>query len=295
MMQLLRRGAALWLLLVGLLWLTAAAFESTRAGQMTLLGAGKPPAAAGGCSEATTYLARVSVDAGHTSAYTTLICGLVTDGVWTLLDMLYIYNTQNETTARINLPNATWATTTVGTLTFSADHGYPESDGSNHLSLGFNAAAGTQYTQNSASFGCWSRTSGAYGAGGGTMVGGSGHDMILVRSNSAANMEGRINQQTFEATIASASLAGSGVGLLAIDRNTAVRQMYENGATSGASDSSITSSARDSTTFVTDSDGNAISQAVAMCFAGAHMTSTQHLALYNRYTTWNTAISGGNP
>src|SRR5229473_5562637 len=76
-------------------------------GRGWLTGAGWLPLAqapGGGCSQATTFLARTSGLSGtETTAYTNLICGLVTDGVYPSLDALYIFATNTTTTANLNL------------------------------------------------------------------------------------------------------------------------------------------------------------------------------------------------
>jgi hypothetical protein len=74
---------------------------------------------ASGCSEATVFLARTSgLDATHTTAYTDLICGMVTDGIWAKADALYIEATQDSTTSRLNIKSTSFSplTTSGGTL-----------------------------------------------------------------------------------------------------------------------------------------------------------------------------------
>ena len=56
-------------------------------GQSCQSGAGS---GATGCSQATAYLARATGEVTHAADLTTLICGLVTDGVWSKLDALYV-------------------------------------------------------------------------------------------------------------------------------------------------------------------------------------------------------------
>jgi hypothetical protein len=66
-------------------------FQPLFQSSLLLTGAGVNPAPSGGgggCSQATNFLARVSsasltIDGTHTTAYTNLICGLVTDGIIT--------------------------------------------------------------------------------------------------------------------------------------------------------------------------------------------------------------------
>lgn len=114
-----------------------------------------PPQASGGCSQATTFLARTSGLSGtETSAYTTLICGLVSDGNFSLFDALYIFATNSTTTAGLNVVSTSFTLTPHGTLTFSADNGYTGDGSTGWLDTGV-TYSGTQFTQNSGSLGVY--------------------------------------------------------------------------------------------------------------------------------------------
>ena len=138
---------------------------SASAGQMTLLGVGKP--AAGGftpsCSQSSAFLAAattVTLTADKTR-YDTLICGLVSDGVWNF-DALYIWAAPDQTSALINLANpGTFNGTTHGTVSFSAYNGYTGDTSTFYIDTGFNPTTATtpNYTQNSASYGAYVLTS----------------------------------------------------------------------------------------------------------------------------------------
>ena len=66
----------------------------------------------GGCSAATTFLARTSGLSGtETTAYTTMICGMITDGTWSLFDGLYVFATNTKTTAKLNLVSTSYGLT----------------------------------------------------------------------------------------------------------------------------------------------------------------------------------------
>lgn len=119
------------------------------------------PAATAGCSEATTFLARTTgLDATHQTAYTTLICGLVTDSLWTNIDALWILATQDATTAGLNLKSTSFTLTPTNAPTFTADQGYTGNGTTQCLNTGFSpASSGTAYTQNGASVSAYIRTS----------------------------------------------------------------------------------------------------------------------------------------
>lgn len=108
-------------------------------------------------AEVTQFLARTtSLDGTHTAAYTALIDGLVADGIWSKLDALYIFATQDTTNALLNLKSSSYTPTIVGGLTFTADDGYALTTGSNYINTNMNAStAGGQYAQNSAHMSVW--------------------------------------------------------------------------------------------------------------------------------------------
>ncbi len=116
-----------------------------------------------GCSAATDFLARTSgLDAAHTAAYIELICGLVEDGVWDTLDVLYVFATQDSTTALLNLKSTSFNGTINGAPTFTADLGFTgvEASTSDYIDTGFNPASGSpEYTRNSAHVSLWNLSS----------------------------------------------------------------------------------------------------------------------------------------
>src|SRR5882672_3340849 len=107
--------------------------------------------------QTTAFLARTSGLSGtETAAYKVLINGLVADGVFSLLDALYILATNTTTTANLNLISTSFGLTQTGSVTFSADHGYNGDGSTGFLSTGFTPnVGGTQLTQNSASLGVY--------------------------------------------------------------------------------------------------------------------------------------------
>lgn len=116
-------------------------------------------AAGGDAAETTAFLARTSGLSGtETDAYKALINGLVSDGVFSKLDCLYIFATKDTTTAALNLIQNNFNLTTGGSGgTFTADVGYTgSSSGSFVLKTAFNpTSAGGQFAQNSGSLGVY--------------------------------------------------------------------------------------------------------------------------------------------
>jgi hypothetical protein len=158
------------------------------------VGLGPFASGGGGCTQATNFLARVTaasltIDGTHTTAYTNLICGLVTDGLITgamtgaqgsgadcnstpgtgFFDGLYIYATNTTAGSAVTLTEmnlcGTSNTLTDGsggsfTSHFTADRGYLPGANSDYFETGFNASTATSptFTLNSAHFAVWNNT-----------------------------------------------------------------------------------------------------------------------------------------
>ena len=107
--------------------------------------------------QTTAFLARTSGLSGtETAAYKALINGLVTDGVFSLLDALYIFATNTTTTANLNLISTSFGLTQTGSVTFSADHGYTGDGSTGYLDTGYTpSTAGGHLTLNSVSGGAY--------------------------------------------------------------------------------------------------------------------------------------------
>ena len=250
----------------------------------------------GGCAQATTWLGRVTVDATHQAAYTTLICGAVTDGWWSKLDGLYILNTQTSTAALLNLISTSFPLTNNGALTFTADHGYAQSNNTSYLSTTFAASGGTNYTQNSASFGGWTKDTALIGAGYVSPIWGDGdqqENRILLANNAGGSgYYTAINQPNYAPCSGANSVY---VGLWILNRTgSTASQLYNNGSTIGSA-CATASQARNAITWRTSDSGGNSSEAMAMLFMGSALTGTDITNIGSRYGAWNTTISGGNP
>lgn len=120
----------------------------------------------GGCSAATTFIARTSGLSGtESSAYTTLICGMISDGIgcsqWSgssgTLDVLYIFATNTTTTADLNLCSTSFTASPVNSPTFAADLGYTGDGSTSYVNSNYTASTNAiNYAQNSAILFVWS-------------------------------------------------------------------------------------------------------------------------------------------
>jgi hypothetical protein len=112
------------------------------------------------CSQSTNFIARTSGLSNATKTiYDTLICGLVTDGVFSLLDGLYILAAPDSTTAGLNLIQNAFNLTAVGSPTFSANNGYTSAGNLSYLDTGYTpSTSGGNMLTNSATLFVYTQT-----------------------------------------------------------------------------------------------------------------------------------------
>ena len=89
-----------------------------------------------------------------------LIKPLVANGIWAQLDRLWVFATDSETSAATSLVNPTSTDITlVNSPTFTAFEGYAGNGTTSYIETNFNPSTdGSNYTQNSASMGSYTRT-----------------------------------------------------------------------------------------------------------------------------------------
>jgi len=202
----------------------------------------------GGCSQATTY--NGMLDSGQNSAaVTTLICGLVTDGVFAKLDVLYIFAINSSANSLVNAVNpGTFNGTANGnvstgcagaTACFSANNGWSGVDASTtiYIDTGFNPSTATSphFTQNSSHVSAWSFTNATSGASGGTVMG-----LVLAATNSTRLFpkynDGNFYGDANSATNATGILNADSIGHYVVNRSSAgAVQHYKNASDVGDS------------------------------------------------------------
>jgi hypothetical protein len=265
------------------------------AGNMTLLGTGVLPAA--GCAQATTYLARTTGgnEGGNATNITTLICGLVTDGVITgnlsttgcgaPLDVLYVLAQQNSTDALLNLCSSSYTATPTGSPAFTTFRGYVFNGGNYDLDSGFNAqlAPSPHIAPNSASFGVWS-------------------DAVVTETTpQLSSINNNFIYISFTGSLFFPRVTnGSGgsiptpgsEGLFVGDRSSSANIVpYWNGAAQTTITSGSTGS-EDNHDFLVGGSGAATgtAQTLSEVHIGASLGATLNLALYTRLRTYMTAV-----
>jgi len=250
---------------------------------------------------ASLFLARTSgLDATHTSAYTTLVNGLVADGVWNKLDALYIFATQDSATALLNLKSSSYNCTAVNGPTFTADRGFTgATTGNKHLTTGFNpATAGGMYTQNSAHLSLWNLTAAgsgppAIGCQAGTSnnayiyapnYNGDNQQYVRINSGSTGGGMGPSNQNTAGHYLGNRGSSGAVDG-------------YRNGSATGFSPSATASVSMPSVVMTILGVSNsgtvsAIDNQAAAASIGAALSAAEVFAFYNRLYRYFIDISG---
>jgi len=240
-------------------------------------------------AEVTQFLARSSgLDGTHTAAYTALIDGLVADGVWSKLDALYIFATQNTTNARLNVKSASYTASVTGTVTFTADRGYTNpASGTDYVNTNFNAStAGGNYTQNAAHFMSWQV---ADLGNMGVVLGADGATRMYQAPNfgGGGSTLSRINTTTGGAS----GTVANGAGMALSNRSSSSTVETYRNAVQLATGSDASAALNNSTfsvpsVFLTDSNLTVM----AGCSMGGSLTSGQVTSFYNRLRTYMTAV-----
>lgn len=218
----------------------------------------------------------------------TVVAGLKADGVWTLLDALQVYAAADSQAASVDWVLPSRLATVTNAPTFTTDRGYTTNGTSNYVDTTYNPSTGTQFTQNSAFFGVWSRTTASITSSGSGWF--DGTDGISVNPRNVNAISYRINQAT-QSSPATPNIT-DGVGWFTANRTgAATTQAYRNG-------SAITPDGTQASTAINNNTlrMGAITAASfharewAAMAAGGSLDATKHLALYNRLQTYMTAV-----
>jgi hypothetical protein len=243
--------------------------------------------------ETNTLLAALSgtYDDTRKTAINTLIAGLKTDGLWSILDVLCIAGL-NSSDSLINWKTpGTFNSSAVNSPAFVADRGFTAaSSGSKYINTNYNpTSAAGNYTQNSASMGFYSRNNvseGSYDMGGASNV--SGFASIFSRNGSTAFW--RINDSNEE----SLSNSDSSGLILATRTSSTTRILYRNSSALGSR--TQTSGTMPNLNFFvgtlnfSGTPSSISSRQYAMWFMSGGLSGTNVSNFYNRIQTYMTAI-----
>lgn len=261
------------------------------------------------CPAATTFLARTSgLDTTHTNAYTNLICGMASDGLLNadgtsnFFDALYVFATQDSTTALLNLiSGATSPAAAINTPTFTADRGFKTTDGGiGDIRSGINLGiGGVNYARNSAHISIWSVDSVTPSAGGASCglfdstTGTSAETTIFLGATACSYA---INDLESGAS-ASRPIPDTTGHYLANRSGASAQQGYRNAVdqgvvavASGALFSSANGPIFCALDDLTIGPRFGLASNIAMGSFGASLTSGQVTGFYNRLRTYMTAV-----
>lgn len=245
------------------------------------------------CTESTNFLARTSgLDTTHKTNYDNLICGLVTDGDYTKLDVLYVWATDTTTNALLDLtPNARNGTVIGTPASFTANVGYTGDGSTFAIDSGFNpfSASTPQYTLDSASVGVYVQsnfTSGFHGIwNAGAENVGIMHFTTYFFDTAQYVINGTIPK------IGVTSTTSLGQWILTRTASTTVA-FYRNGSTTPFdTDTDVSSSVPRTSIYFFDANGNsaAISAQMSGGFIGGGLTSAAMARVAARNNAYMTA------
>ena len=243
--------------------------------------------------EATALFARMSSQPGATRKAVINACieSLISAGVWTRLDALYLLAAHDAQAARLNWKQALYDCTAVNSPTFTTDRGYAGNGTTSYLNTGYTpSTAGGALTLNSAHLSLWNRT--ARAAAGTLQAGasGSGGDLEL-----GSRFTGDLAIANINDSSAITAAVTDNVGHVLVNRSTSsARQLYKNGASIGSN----AGSSNALPTLPVFIGGRNVAGAlslgstdqIAAASLGGSLNSTEQGAFYSALLTYLTAI-----
>lgn len=261
-----------------------------------------PLVKAGDAAQTLAFLARTSGLSGtETNAYKALINGMVSDGTFSLLDILYIFATNTTTTANLNLISTSFGITSTAAPSFSADIGYTGNGTTQYLDTNFNpATSGVNVTQSSNSMGVYiTSTRAANGSEtdmGAANVANTSYTYMNALSDSTG-INGEMNGFLFPASWATAATPA---GFSALSRTGSTVNAYKNNSSTGLSPVATGDTALvlpDNNYFLLAFNGPSLGVAssfapdtMTAAFAGTGISGAQFLLISNRINAYMTAL-----
>jgi hypothetical protein len=214
------------------------------------------------------------------------VTGLKADGVWPLLDVLYLMAAADAQAATINWKSpAAYALIGVNSPSFIADRGYTGNGTSSRLRTQYTPSVnGVNFAQNNASGWVWLGTNPSSGT---PDIGSTAAPRVVITGNNAGTASADIN------TAAGFSLTGalSTPGMIGIQRRGATdRRLFLNGAQSGAVSNAASTGAASQEQWVCGANSTAFStRQQSMAAWGASLAGLES-AFYNRTLTYLQAL-----
>lgn len=243
-----------------------------------------------------------TVSAARFSPVDNLIRGLKTDGLFSLLDRLWLFAAENQPSALIDIVALSQARI-AGTLTFTANRGYTGVDGNvnpNYIDTMFSPIRdGVQYTQNSAHISAWSNTEITVTAAGGCIMGNT--DGTTTQTNIFPRYtDGAARYRCNSATLPTQTTQATSIGHFLSNRiSSAQCHGYFNGAFTSNQDAA-SGTEPSNNLYVCGGNGAVPGDfphadfgypgQVTMASIGAEFSDAQVTSFYNRLRTYMTAV-----
>jgi hypothetical protein len=253
---------------------------------------------ASGCSQATTAIARLD-GSQNTAALTTMICGMVTDGTYSLLDGLWIFAINSLANAETNLAssssyNLTTVGGTMGPL-FTSNVGLSNNSDGSVANTNFNPnTAGGNFSLNSASVGVCDVTSRSSSTLGIAIGGYDGSSLVQIQPYRTGDVWYDINDGGFP----QAANSNAQASYIVSRTSGPLLTVYVNGSSAGTDTSSVVS-LLNVNIYIAGANGNGsvgqvVSDVLGYAFVGGGLTSTQANNLYSRLHTYMNTVSPGS-
>jgi hypothetical protein len=234
-------------------------------------------------------------DVARQALINTLIVQLKADGIWPLLDILYVVAAHAAQPARLNWKNPTgpFNLAAISAPTFTVDRGYEGNGTTSYLDTGWAPIGGVQFLLNSAHLAGWSLSSGAADGNQrliGNLTSGTGRTVLIPRA-AGDEFFTFINDATGPVAIPCANRDGFFVS----NRSGAsAREFYRNGTSLGSD--AVASTDRNTSQLLFDRDTTIFStMQVAHGSAGASLSAGQVSDYYEALLTYMLAVGAATP
>jgi len=203
-------------------------------------------------------------------------------------DLILLMDTPNSSDSLRYLNAPTLTATNVNSTAFTATEGFTGDGSADYINTNYNPSTdGSQFTQNSASHGCWQRTA---ATGGGYLYGFFSTSAEGIITNATPGGYGpNAGTTILNGTTARASL----VGLTGINRSgSAARQIYFNGVSEGSDTASSTTLINKEVAILARKTATAdqFSNAqISLWFAGRSFTANEWADIHAAFDTYRTA------
>lgn len=246
-------------------------------------------------SESTALFDRMTNQPDNTrkTVINNLISSLKTNGIWSKLDLLYIFASHDEQSSLLNWKSTSYNCSKVNSPTFTTDRGFSTSGSPNYITTNYNPSTnGVNYTLNSCSMGVYNRTNSGGNSGEIGVYVGSNYAYILI-TNGSNNYSSILNTTT-----GSVFNLGTYIGFFSTNRssNTSM-QFYRNGS-NFSSPTNTSSSIPNQTIFILCISNNGSpatysNKQISVAFVGGSLNSTEQSNFNTAVETYMDAVGGG--